>query len=167
MSNDVHADQDASSWTLRFGDPVVTQLRVDYSFSLLLGGGALVVLAEPFDLRRGALTIRVPPGEAVFEVADALSLFNSRIDEVRAGTSGELRIDFGDDLVATVPVNLHYENWQIVMPDGEQWIGTPGGGRSPHRRSLTTAALSEPLEHDLDPALGGRVAPSTCARAKA
>lgn len=127
MPNDVHADQDARGWTLRFGDSVVTQLRVDHSFSLLLGGGALVVLAEPFVLRRGALTVRVPPGEAVFEVAEALPLFNSCVDEVHAGSSGELRIDFGDDLVATVPVNPT-TNWQIVMPDGEQWIGTPGGG---------------------------------------
>lgn len=42
--------------------------------------------------------------------------------------SGELRIDFGDEVVAVVPVNVSFENWQILMPDGEQWIGIPGGG---------------------------------------
>lgn len=128
VSNDVRADQNANGWTFRFGDPVVTQLRVDYCFSLLLSGGALVVLEGPFELRRGDLAVRVPPGEAVFEVAEALSLFNARVEEVQARSSGELRIDFGDNVAATVPVNDHYENWQIVMPDGEQWIGTPGGG---------------------------------------
>lgn len=124
----MHAELDASGWTFRFGDPVVTPLRVDYRFSMLLGGGALVVLEGPFELRRGALTVRVPPGDAVFEVAEALPLFNARVEKVQARSSGELQIDFGGHVVATVPPNANYENWQIVMPDGEQWIGTPGGG---------------------------------------
>ena len=46
MSNDVQADQNSSGWTFRFGDPVATQLQVDHRFSLLLGGGAVLVLEE-------------------------------------------------------------------------------------------------------------------------
>ena len=128
MPDDVHAEKDESGWTFRFDDSLVTQLLVDYRFSRLLGGGALVVLEGPFELQRGGRTVRVPPGDAVFEVAEALPLFNCRIDSVRAASSGELRIDFGEDGVATVPVNPHYENWQIVMPSGKQWVGVPGGG---------------------------------------
>lgn len=132
MSNDVTASQGAAGWTFRFGDPVVTQLQVDFRFSLLLGGGAIVVLEGPFELRRGSRSFRVPPGNAVFEVAEALPLFNSRVEAVQASSSGELRIDFGGDVVVSVPVNPSYENWQIVMPDGEQWIGVPGGGVAHH-----------------------------------
>lgn len=128
MSNDVTARNGEAGWTLRFEDPEVTQLRVDYRFSLLLGGGAVVVLEEPFELRRGARTVRVPPGDEVFEVAEALSLFNTRMEAVHARSSGELRINFDGDVEVNVPVNPMYENWQIVMPDGEQWVGTPGGG---------------------------------------
>jgi len=128
MSNDAQAEQDANGWILRFGDPLVTQLQVDYRFSLLLGGGALIVLASPFELRRGKAIVRVPPGDDVSEVAEALPLFNARVDEVKVKASGELRIGFGDEVVATVAVDPNYENWEIVMPDGELWIGTPGGG---------------------------------------
>lgn len=128
MSNDVTATEDEDGWTFRFGDSVVTQLRVDYRFSLHLGGGAVVSLEEPFELRRGPRSFRVPPGGAVFEVAEARPLFNSRVETVKARSSGELRIKFGGDVVVDVPVNPSFENWQVVMPDGEQWTGTPGGG---------------------------------------
>lgn len=128
MSNDATVTEDKSGWTFRFGDPVVTGLLVDFRFSLLLGGGAVVVLEGPFELRRGARAVRVPPGDAVFEVAEALPLFNSRVEVVKAKSSGGLRVDFGGEVVVDVPVSPMYENWQIVMPDGEQWIGRPGGG---------------------------------------
>jgi hypothetical protein len=128
MSSDVAASQDEAGWTFRFRDPVVIQLQVDFRFSLLLGGGALVVLETPFELRRGARSVRVPPGDEVFEVSEALFLFGSQVEAVRASSSGQLRIDFGGDVVVHVPVDPNYENWQLVMPDGEQWVGTPGGG---------------------------------------
>jgi hypothetical protein len=110
MSNDVLAEEDASGWTFRFNDPLVTQLRVDHCFSLLLGGGALVVLENQFELRRGALSVCVPPGDAAGEVAEALPLLHSSVESIEAPSSGELRVDFGDGVVATVPVNPHYEN---------------------------------------------------------
>ena len=138
MANDVTATEDEFGWSFRFGDPVVTQLRVDFRFSLLLGGGAEVVREGPFELRRGSRAVRVPPGDAVFEVAEALPLFNTRVEAVEAKASGELRIDFGDEVVVNVPVNPHYENWQIVMPDSEQWIGLPGGGGVAHFGSSRT-----------------------------
>jgi hypothetical protein len=128
VSNDALADQTAEGWTIRFVEATVTQLLVDYRFTMKLAGGALIVLEEPFTLHRNELETRVPPGEAVYEVADALPLFNRQVELARAETSGQLRVVFLEGPEIDVPVNPAYENWQIVMPDGEQWVGTPGGG---------------------------------------
>jgi len=103
---------------------------VDYSFSMLLGGGTLIVLEAPFTLLRGASKVLVPPADEVFEVAEALPLFNARIKSIRARASGDLRIEFDGHAVAAVPVDPNYENWQIFASDGEAWIGTAGGGLS-------------------------------------
>jgi hypothetical protein len=128
VSNDAAAEQDANGWTLRFGEPLVTQLQVDHRFALLLGGGALIVLESAFELSSGTDTARVPPGDDASEVGEALRLLHAQVEEVRLEASGQMKIDFNDDVAVMVPANPQYENWQIVMPDGEQWIGTPGGG---------------------------------------
>lgn len=127
MSSDVQAGQDAEGgWTFHFGDPVIIQLQVDYRFSLVLSG-ALIVLESPFEMRTGDGTVRVQPGVDMAQVGQALSLFDARVEAVRAAPSGDLRIDLADEIAVTVSAATHHENWQIVKPDGEQWIGLPGG----------------------------------------
>ena len=128
MSHVVEATEDDSGWTIQFSDPLVTQLKIDYRFTLLLGSGAQIVLEEPFALERDGRTEVVPSGDAPSEVAWALPLFDCRVRSVVAASSGELRVEFDEGAVVTVAVNPHYENWQVVLPDGEQWVGTPGGG---------------------------------------
>ncbi|CAA9249032.1 MAG: hypothetical protein AVDCRST_MAG76-2178 [uncultured Acidimicrobiales bacterium] len=130
MGAKVVVEEDAGGWTLRFDEPLVTRLCVDYRFSLLLEGGVVIAIGEPFDLRDESGTTRVPPGDAVYEVARALPLFNQRVESVRSARSGELSIRFEGGAVIDVPVNEHYENWEIVLPWGEMWVGLPGGGVS-------------------------------------
>jgi Family of unknown function (DUF6188) len=64
----------------------------------------------------------------VFEVGRALPLFNQRVVALRAESSGELFIDFDSGTSIRVPVNPHYENWELNVPAGGQLIGLPGGG---------------------------------------
>jgi hypothetical protein len=128
MANDAVAEQTTEGWTFRFLDAIVTQLVVDYRFTLRIAGGASIVLEEPFVIDWNGARTRVPPGDARYEVAAALPLFNREVDSVRAETTGRLQVGFLDGPTLEVPANPAYESWQIVMPDGEQWIGTPGGG---------------------------------------
>lgn len=128
MISDVDAEQDDHGWTIRFAGSLVTQLRVDYCFSMLLDGGALLMVEGPFVLDFGYGPHCVPPGEVVHDVAYALPLFNQRVGLVRADATDTPLIEFEGGAVVTVAVTPYYENWQIVMPDGQQWIGLPGGG---------------------------------------
>jgi Family of unknown function (DUF6188) len=128
MGAGASSENNVDGWRLRFDEPLVTQLRVDNQFSLLLQGGALIAIAEPFELRTEAGTRRVPPGDAVYEVADALPLFNQEVVNVHAAASGELSICFNSGAVIEVPVNDYYESWEVVLQTGELWVGLPGGG---------------------------------------
>jgi hypothetical protein len=123
-------EHDQEGWSLTFIEPLVTQLRVDYRFSLLLAGGSTIAIGEPFELADESGVSLVPPGDVVHEVTRALPLFNQRITGCRAVASGELTIRFDGGAVLRVPVNQHYENWEIALSTGEQWIGLPGGGIS-------------------------------------
>lgn len=125
--NDARAECTPDGWIIRFDGGTVTQLIVDYRFSFRLEGGALIVIEEPFTVDWGGILRRVPPGDVAHEVADALPLFNRTVECVSARSSGELSVEFRDGPTIGVEANSTYENWQVVMPDGEQWIGAPGG----------------------------------------
>jgi hypothetical protein len=103
---------------------------VDYRFTLLLENGEFIVIDEPFTLTTDGHAQLVPPGEAVYDVAAALPLFNESVVTVTAAGSGELRVVFADGATIDVPTNRGYENWQLTLPDGREWIGLPGGGVS-------------------------------------
>jgi hypothetical protein len=118
-------------WVFAFDDPLVTQLRVDYTFSLLLRDGTHIWIGQPFELvGTDGSAVWVPPGDVVHEVGAALPLFNMSVREAKALSTGELRIGFVEGPQITVPVNEHYESWGVTLPAGEMLIGTPGGGIS-------------------------------------
>jgi Family of unknown function (DUF6188) len=123
-------ENDDDGWTLQTTDSLVTQLRIDYRFTLMLGSGVLIAISEPFELRTNSATILIPPDDAVYEVGPALPLFNQRIVTLRAAKSGELLIEFDSGTTIRVPTNDGYENWEITLPTRDQLIGLPGGGAS-------------------------------------
>ena len=126
--------EDDDGWSFLFDEGLVTQLQIDYRFTLLLDGGVLITLDEPFFLANSSAQALVPPGDAVWEVAAALPLFNQSVSRVMARRSGDLQIVFTNGWRIDVPVEASgsYENWQITLPDGRMWIGLPGGGVSEH-----------------------------------
>ena len=127
MASGATADHCDGGWVIVFDEPLVTQLLVDYRFSMRLEGGGLIVVEEPFQLTTPDGMALVPPGEAVFEVGVALPLFNQRVEAIRAHDNGRLRVGFESGWTIDVPVNVGYENWQVIAPDGEEWVGLPGG----------------------------------------
>lgn len=128
--------EDDEGWSVVcHDDGLVTQLQIDYRFTLLLDGGVLISLDEPFTLANSSSQSLVPPGDAVWEVAAALPLFNQSVSRVTARRSGELQIVFtnGWRIGAPVEASGFYENWYVTLADGRMWIGLPGGGVSEHR----------------------------------
>jgi hypothetical protein len=119
-------DSDALSFVT--ADNLVTQLKVDHRFSVVVGSGFEIVIEEPFTLQLGdGAATTVPSGEA-HEVEAALPLFGDRVQLVRATPAGELEVLLESGRRIWVPVSDDYENWQVVFPDGRLWVGTPGGG---------------------------------------
>lgn len=127
--------EDDEGWSFLFDEGLVTQLQIDNRFTLLLAGGALITLDEPFLLVISSAESLVPPGDAVWEVAAALPLFNQSVSRITAQRSGDLQIFFTNGWRIDVPVEASgfYENWHVTLPDGRMWIGLPGGGVSEHR----------------------------------
>lgn len=115
-------------WTITFADGAVTQLRIDQRFTLLLGGGALIVIGVPFLLRRGTSEQRVPPGGSDHEVGDALRLFGQVVRVAGTTPDGALIVDFDSGEQIEVPMDPQFEGWEIHGERGEMWVGLPGGG---------------------------------------
>jgi hypothetical protein len=122
------AVEDNDGWTFNLKESLVTQLKVDYRFTLLLENGVEIVIEEPFVLRDARGRATVPPGEKAYEVQAALPLFNQRVMQMRAFLDGTLRVAFDGGSEIEVPSSAAYENWQVVFPDGRTWVGIPGGG---------------------------------------
>lgn len=112
--------EDDEGWSFLFDKGLVTHLQIGYRFTLLLDGGVLITLDEPFSLANPSAQSLVPPGDAVWEVAAALPLFNQSVSRVRARRSGELQVDFTN-------------GWRIDVPVEASGFGLPGGGVSEHR----------------------------------
>lgn len=122
------ATEAEAGWTVVPGDGQVTQLRVDYAFTLVLADGVAARLEEPFLLTiGGADQVRVPPGEVVGEVAAALPLFNMTVERITVERGGVLRFQFVEGVQIVVPVNEQYENWNLFVPEVGSWFGLPGG----------------------------------------
>ena len=124
---DMSAVEDEDGWCFAFVEDLVTQLRVDHRFTLLLENGIEIVVEEPFTLRGPSGFETVPPGEAVYEVQAALPLFNQRVTEMRASRVGALRVAFDGGYEIEAAPNPAYESWQVAFPDGRMWVGAPGG----------------------------------------
>ncbi len=139
MSNGVEVTETEAGSTFRVGDGSIIQLQIDHRVTLLLGGGTRIVLEAAFVLTRpDGTSERVPPGEVSHEVAAALPLFNGVVAQVHADRAGGLRVELVDGRVLVVEPDPQWESWQLAAPDGEEWVGLPGGGVSWYPPGVTT-----------------------------
>ena len=107
---------------------MVTQLRVDHAFTLLIGDATVVRIETPFRLRRGKLDETLA-GDAPHDVGAALPLLHQEVSSLQVRSSGALHLVFGDGStidVAPTP-EVPHETWQITQGDW-MWVGLPGGG---------------------------------------
>ena len=112
-----------------FGESEVTQIRVDHRLTLLLAGGAAVVIGVPCTMMRDGAPEPLHVGEPRL-LSPALDLFGRGITRIDVLETGRLHVHCGTGWSIEVPVDPSYENWELLVPDGDQSIGLPGGGIS-------------------------------------
>jgi hypothetical protein len=117
---------DAESWPLVRDSRRVDQVQVDFRFSLVLDDGTLVVVESPFVATIDGVRFSVTP-ETLEGVGNALVVLHRDLSDLRAFRRGGLRIALADGGLIEVSPGDAYESWQVILPDGSQFIGLPGG----------------------------------------
>ena len=112
-----------------FSEAEVTQIQLDQRLTLLLAGGAAVVIGVPCTMLRDGAPEPLHVGEPRL-LSPALDLFGRSITRIDVLDTGQLHVHCGTGWSIEVPVDPSYENWELLLPDGEQLIGLPGGGIS-------------------------------------
>ena len=117
-------------WILPFRGLGVTQVRVDFAFGLILGGGGTVTIISAATLGWARVAARpekvaLEPGRQ--DVAAGLVLFGAEVTSAVAFKSGALRLVFGDGHMLTVEPDPDYEAWTATGPDGMLVVSLPGG----------------------------------------
>jgi hypothetical protein len=123
----VNVQEDETGWTFPFAGEGIAQLGVDYRLTLHLGSGPHIVLEGPFVLSGQGQSLTIDPSD-VSRVAPALRLLHQIVRQATALRSGVLVISLHDGSTVEAPTHDHFENWQVTLVDGTQFVGLPGGG---------------------------------------
>ena len=117
---------DADEWSLLPESARVDQVQVDFRFGLVLDNQMLIVIEGPFIATPYGVAVPVTP-ETLEGVGAALAVIHREVSGLRAHRSGSLRVELSDGGLIEVGPGDAYESWQVVLPDGSQLIGLPGG----------------------------------------
>lgn len=117
---------DAEGWSLLREPRRIDQVQLDFRFGLVLDDGTLIVIEGPFAATIDGAVVAVDP-ETLEGVSAALAVLHRHVSVVRASRSGALRIELSDGGLIEVAPSDAYENWQVILSDGSQLVGLPGG----------------------------------------
>ena len=119
-------------WILPCGDGVVTEVSIDFCFSLVVETWIVIRISTPFTIFRSGVTMRFDP-EDTASLAPLVTLHQKRVTEALIRMDGNLKVTFSDGSVLCVEPNAHYEAFQVSgkLPPVErkfEFISLPGGG---------------------------------------
>jgi hypothetical protein len=121
----------ADHWILPLQSRQVTQCRVDFALTFLLGDSddpSYLTVEQPFRLRLLGKpeVVLVPdgPGEAL---GPALAVLRSSVARAIAFKNGDLEIEFDEGIGFFVPASAKFEAWNLVGPAGMRIVSLPGG----------------------------------------
>ncbi len=118
-------------WLLPVVDGTVTQIRVDYAFTLVIDHYSIRI-NTPFTFSRGDDHSKHDP-EDPGTLAPLLTLHQATLREGVLSKDGVLTLSFRDGTTLTVPPNDQYEAWEATgelppVTPSFQVIALPGGG---------------------------------------
>jgi hypothetical protein len=119
-------------WILPIGDGTVTQIRIDYAFTLVLEAWIDIRIETPFTYGAGDDTRRFEPADAP-AMAPLLALHQSAVTSAEIRKDGRLTLVFADGAVLMVPPDEQYEAFTVAgsLPSlrrGFHFVAIPGGG---------------------------------------
>ena len=125
--------EDVGRWVLPIEGREVSQIRIDYTFELVIED-VRIRIACPFEITRGGTTARIEP-EKVETLAPLLSLHKATVRSGIARKDGLLELEFEDDTLIKVGPHDRFEAWEAVSeypPVSRDFklIAVPGGGLS-------------------------------------
>ena len=110
------------------GDGTVTQLRVDWAFTIVFQNGVMIRIETQFSFVSVGVQVECDPS-AQNSVAPLLALHGATANEAIVSKVGDLAIRFADGAEIQVPHHGHYEAFGISGPTGSDFklFSLPGG----------------------------------------
>jgi hypothetical protein len=108
----------------------------EFMVVLNFGGGVALTIESAANVRAASAPGTETPAvtrnaDGTVSTSDALtSLAGQRVLSGVGFKTGALRLVFESGPLLTVPVDEHYEAWQLTGPSGRMWVSLPGGGLS-------------------------------------
>ena len=121
-------------WLLPVGDGVVTQLRIDFAFTLLIEAWLEIRIQTTFSYGTVADVRRFDPQDAP-GLAPLLDRHQARVAVAEIRELGRLSLTFADEAVLVVESDDRYEAFTVVGQRSAATrtflvVATPGGGLS-------------------------------------
>ena len=121
-------------WLLPVGNGKVTQIRVDYAFTLVLESWISIRIETPFSYGPAGDARQFEPSDAA-GLAPLLGLHQATVTSAEIRKDGRLTMAFADGGELVVPPDERYEAFTVTgsMPPvrrGFSFTALPGGGLS-------------------------------------
>ncbi len=121
----------ADHWVIPLGGKTVTQIRIDYAFSLIIWESRdldfAVRIEGRFIFQVGNEEYALDAEEGAHTLCPALAIFGKTIQSALAHKDGTLELTFSDDSRVLVPPDPQYEAWEVSGPGGMLLVSLPGG----------------------------------------
>jgi hypothetical protein len=132
QADDAGLTEARGKWVLPIGDGRVTQIRIDYAFTLVLESWIGIRIETSFAYGIGDDSRRFEPSDAS-GMAPLLALHQSAVTSAEIRKDGRLTLVFADGAVLVVLPDERYEAFTVAgsLPPvrrGFHFVAIPGGG---------------------------------------
>lgn len=131
LSHEWTLREDADGWVIDPLDAEVTQLRIDYAFSLNIDAAIELRIESTLAYFDGHETFTIVP-ENTAAVTPLLGLAHAPVHRLDLRASGVLSVHFSEGRWLRVESDPSFESFSLNVPregaNGALFVGRPGGG---------------------------------------